>query len=220
MRYLTRRSHAAGSFSVVEPAFAGLLNLMRQVPAYLLLTLSVLLCSCAGFPGSGQRNVTDASTPLGPAVDQFSISGRLLLKQGQRQDHLRFTWEHTPITDALLLNGALGQGVAKLTRNVQARPSASLELADGKRYQAANWEALSQQVFGQALPLDTLPQWLRGANAEWSGAQDKWRIIVTEAKAFESAPGGQHQLMPRAIQISGDDVVMNIVVESWGDDDE
>ena len=143
--------------------------------------------------------------------------------RGQRRDHLRFVWDHTPTSDELLLSGPLGQGVARLTRNTDdklAHASARLELADGKSYVGADWQSMAQQVFGQALPLDALPNWLRGANATWSGEQDQWRIVVTEARARNTSAYGQHQLAPRAMQISKDDVVMNIVIESWGDEDE
>lgn len=220
MIYLTCWRNTSGSLPHVELALACLWDLVRRSRTWLLLTLTVLLCSCAGLPGTEQRIVTDVSKPLGPAVEQFSISGRLVVKQGQRRDHLRFNWEHGAATDTLLLSSALGQGVAKLTRNTQAKSSASLELADGKRYQAENWETLSQQVFDQALPLDALPKWLRGAHAQWRGEQGKWQIVVTDAKSFESTPGRQHQLMPRIVQISADDVELTIVVESRGDEDE
>ena len=186
--------------------------------------LTTLLCSCAGLPTDGQRHiVTDTAKPLGPAVEQFSITGRLLLKQGQRRDHLRFTWEHDAGRDTLLLSGALGQGVAKLTRDTAMLPVARLELADGKQYAGGDWQTLAQQVFGQALPLDALPQWLRGAQSQWTGDVDKWRIVVAEASARKVTAvtaGRQHQLMPRLLQISADDIMLTIVVESWGDDDE
>ena len=183
--------------------------------------LTTLLCSCAGLPTDGQRHiVTDTAKPLGPAVEQFSITGRLLLKQGQRRDHLRFTWEHDAGRDTLLLSGALGQGVAKLTRDTAMLPVARLELADGKQYAGGDWQTLAQQVFGQALPLDALPQWLRGAQSQWTGDVDKWRIVVAEASARGVTAGRQHQLMPRLLQISADDLMLTLVVESWGDDDE
>lgn len=183
-----------------------------------------VLSACASLSGeSTSRAITDSSRALGPAVEAFSISGRLVLKQGQRRDHLRFTWDHTTSSDELLLSGPLGQGVARLTRNTDdklAQAPARLELADGKAYTGADWQSLAQQVFAQAVPLDALPDWLRGANATWSGEQDQWRIVVTEARARNQSASRHHQLAPRAMQISKDDVVMNIVIESWGDEDE
>ena len=192
---------------------------VRQL--WLIVALATLLCSCAGLPTDGQRIViTDSTKPLGPPVEQFSISGRLLLKQGQRRDHLRFSWEHAAGRDTLLLSGALGQGVAKLTRDATMLPPARLELADGKQYVGTDWKTLAQQVFGQPLPLDALPQWLRGGHSQWAGDADKWRIVVTEASARPATAGRQHQLMPRLLQITSDDILLTIVVESWGDDDE
>ncbi len=230
MIYLRCWRQSGRSFLLVEPVIT-VMELMRR--SLTVLALSILMCSCAGLPGTDRGIVTDGSKPLGPAADDFSISGRLLLKQGQRRDHLRFSWDHTATTDALLLSTALGQGVAKLSRNSEKEPFARLDLADGKVYQAANWQSLSQEVFGQALPLDDLPQWLRGAYPQWRGAAGRWQIVVSEAQYLPSTAypprgtsglaasvGGQHQLMPRIIQMSSDDTVLNVVIESRGGDDE
>ena len=204
------------------------------------------LVGCASSPSVRTGKwVDDSNQALGPAQSSFSIEGRLLLKQGRRNDHLRFTWDHNEAEaearDTLLLTAALGQGVARITRVANGATSgtqsgAQLETADGRKFAGPDWQTLSQQVFGQALPLDELPQWLRGARTKWTGATDGWKIVVTQAQRVahkctdstkNSAACDQHQLaqpltsalVPRQIEFSKDDTSLNIIVESWGDDE-
>ncbi len=201
-----------------------------------------LLCCCAialqlvgcasNAPLRAEKLVDDANQALGPAQSSFAIEGRLLLKQGRRNDHLRFTWDHNEAHDSLMLTAALGQGVARITREANGtQPVAQLESADGKKFVGSDWQALSQQVFGQALPLDELPQWLRGAHTQWTGEKDGWKIVVTQAqrlafKCGDATACHQHQLgqpptsalVPRHIEITKDDTSLSIIVESWGDD--
>lgn len=206
--------------------------------ALLCCVIAVQLAGCASkAPLRTGKLVDDSNQALGPAQSSFAIEGRLLLKQGRRNDHLRFTWDHNVTHDTLMLTAALGQGVARITRDENV---AQLESADGKRFVGSDWQTLSQQVFGQALPLDELPQWLRGARTQWTGEKDGWKIVVTQAQrvAFKctdsttnSAACQQHQLaqeptplpwqalVPRHIEFSKDDTNLSIIVESWGDDE-
>jgi outer membrane lipoprotein LolB len=199
-------------------------NVHVALRAFFVFALTVILSACASLDiDAPTRVVTDSSRALGPSLDAFSISGRLVVKQGQRRDHLRFTWERTLTSDELLLNGPLGQGVARLTQNLgelSIHSRAKLELADGKVFDGENWQTLAQKVFGQSVPLDALPDWIRGAKPTWSGEQDQWQVAVTEARQRPATAYRQHQLAPRALQISKDDVVVNILIDSWGDEDE
>jgi outer membrane biogenesis lipoprotein LolB len=196
--------------------------------------ISLQLLGCASVtPQRTDKLVDDSNQALGPAQSSFAIEGRLLLKQGRRNDHLRFTWEHSESLDALMLTAALGQGVARITRQENG---AQLESADGKKIAGRDWQTLSQQVFGQALPLDELPQWLRGAHSQWTGEKDGWKIAVTQAqrvtfKCSETTACHQHQLaqpqtplpaqalVPRRIEFSKDETSLSIIVETWGDDE-
>ena len=201
------------------------------------IALQVVGCA-SNAPQRAEKLVDDASQALGPAQPAFAIEGRLLLKQGRRNDHLRFTWDHnetegeTAARDTLLLTAVLGQGVARITREViGTQSSAQLETADGKKFAGRDWQTLSQQVFGQTLPLDELPQWLRGAHSQWTGEKDGWKIVVTQAqrvaaKCTDMTACQQHQLaqmtsalVPRQIEFSKDDTSLRIIVESWGDDE-
>lgn len=152
----------------------------------------------------------DDSVDLGPAVASFSIGGRLMLRQGERRDHLRFEWEHSPDSDELLFSSPLGQGVARLTRDAGG---ALLELADGKRQRAGNWRALTQELLGTGLPLDQLPEWLRGARPRMQGDVEGWRVQVVESVPYRQAR------LPRVIEITLGDVELRLIVDQRNEPD-
>lgn len=179
--------------------------------------LLAMLAGCSGFPiaDSAQLN-----TPLGPPQEKFDISGRLALKQGNRVDHLRFDWQHAPGSDALTLATPLGQGVARLLRNAT---SASLKLANGREIDARDWQALSQEVFGGELPLDELPEWLRGARSTRQGVVDGWWVQVADVATPPCAgalPCRQRRLLPRILEASREEVSVRLVVDVRNDADE
>ena len=151
----------------------------------------------------------EALAPLGPALESFALSGRIALRQGSRSDHLRFDWEHAPGSDMLLLTTPLGQGVARVQRDANG---ASLVTANGQHRVAANWKVLTQQVFGVELPLDDLPEWLRGARPDRRGEVAGWAVNVTEV-----SPSRQRRLLPRVIEVHKDDIELRLVVDERGE---
>lgn len=159
---------------------------------------TLVLSACAQIPAER----TDG--PLGPAVDSFNVVGRLMLRQGERRDHLRIDWEHTPRADELMLTTPLGQGVARLSRD---GGGALLEMADGRRLRAADWRALAADVVGTALPLDELPEWLRGARPRRTESVEGWRVEVVEAAPY------RHGVLPRVIEARRGEVELRLVVD-------
>ncbi len=144
-------------------------------------------------------------TPLGPAPARFVLTGRLSLRQGSRQDHLGFDWERAPGRDRILLLGPLGQGLAELVRDERGaqlvRPGAPDETAP-------SLEELSLRIFGTALPLGELGDWLRGARGV-SGEVDGWRVAVVDV-----SPSGPRRL-PRRLQVARDDIVLVLLADDW-----
>ena len=168
------------------------------------------MAGCAGLQADDE-----AGLPLGPSVDNFQITGRLAIRQGQRRDHLRFDWSHSPQGDSLLLTTPLGQGVAEIQRNSRG---ASLLLADGKRHEAPDWRSLVQQITETTLPLEILPEWLRGARPERQSTIDGWKIRVIETHLLPDTtqlPSRQRRL-PRLIEAVRDDVELRLIIDDWG----
>ncbi len=152
----------------------------------------------------------EAALWLGPPLERFTADGRISLRQGDRSDHLQFDWQHAPGKDVVLFSSPLGQGLAELGRGSEG---AWLRLPGKPEQRAADLPSLAQQIFGVALPLDTLTEWLGGAQPQLEGEVDGWRIAVTE-----SAPYRERRL-PRRIEIHRGEVELKILVNGWGEHD-
>ena len=163
----------------------------------------MLMSACAELPersGEGQA--------LGPAVQRFVAEGRIALRQGERRDHLRFRWEHTPDSDILLLMSPLGQGLAELTRD-----SAGARLVQPRQPDIAadSLRQLAQQVFSLPLPLEAVADWLRGARPELAAEIDGWRVAITESSV---PPAGKSRLL-RVMEADRSEVEFKLIVDDW-----
>jgi outer membrane lipoprotein LolB len=169
--------------------------------SWLLSLAALLLTGCAEFPP-----VSDLPLTLGPPLQRLTAEGRISLRQGERRDHVRFRWEHTPESDVVLLMSPLGQGVAELTRDVRGarltQPNQAVIAAD-------SLSQLAQRVFGAPLPLEALADWLRGARPALSGNVEGWRVMISDTSAFR-----QSRLL-RVMEVSREDVDFKLVVDDW-----
>jgi outer membrane lipoprotein LolB len=145
----------------------------------------MLLAGCALSPPAEPVAVVDVA----PAT--FAAHGRLSLRQGERRDHLGFDWTHSPERDVVLFLSPLGQGLAEIGRD---GAGAWLTRPGEPELRASDLRSLAQQAFGAPLPLDALPDWLRGAHGG-SGTADGWRIAIT------------------------DDIELLILIDGWGEGD-
>ena len=96
--------------------------------------------------------------------------GRALRRRGGERARSR-GGTATP-TDELVISTPLGQGVAEITRRDGVY---TLVAADRQRYTAADPERLTEQALGYALPLDGLPDWVRGRRAAGRAGRDTLR---------------------------------------------
>jgi outer membrane lipoprotein LolB len=136
---------------------------MRIVLSWLLL---VFLAGCA----------TSSPLPSRPPLAEitaFAFNGRIAVRQGDVRHYVKVDWRHAPTHDAILLATPLGQGVAEIERDAAG---ARLTLADQRRFVAADWGALTEQVFGFRLPLQASARWLLGEMPDVEG----WRVRILE----------------------------------------
>ena len=163
--------------------------------------LALALGACVGV-----QDVPDASQTLGPPLQRFFAEGRISLRQGERRDHLRFSWEHAPDRDVVLLMSPLGQGLAELARDAGGarltQPNQAVIAAD-------TLPQLAQRVFGAPLPLEAMADWLRGARPALSGEVDGWGVVISETSAYR-----QHRLL-RVIEARREDVEFKLIVDDW-----
>lgn len=159
--------------------------------------LALLLSGCAALDTVPQR-------PAQRDIVQFAFLGRLVVRQGETRHHVNVDWRHTAQRDEILLTTPFGQGVAEIVRDADG---ARLTLADRRSFAAADWSALSRQVFGFPLPLDASPRWLLGDASETEG----WRVTIVERES--AAPGA----LPTVIELERDDIGLRLKIDAWTD---
>jgi len=182
------------------------LSLLRRLLAAGLATILLSGCAELGFRGDAAG---DFVGQLETAPENFAVSGRLSLRQGERSDHLQFDWQHSPERDVVLFLSPLGQGLAEITRDASG---ARLTRPNGQQDTAPDLNSLTQQVLGAPLPLGELGEWLRGARGV-SGTFDGWQIAVTQVAPFHQ------RRLPRRLEASRDEVNLTLIVDDWGPGD-
>ncbi len=171
------------------------------------LALPGWLGGCAGLgPGSESD---ENSVVVGPPLQQFSITGRLSLRQGERRDHLGFDWQHSPQSDSVLLLSPLGQGLAEIIRGPDG---AQLKRPNAEPVSAPNLAVLAQQVFGVSLPLQELGEWVRGARGR-AGTDNSWAIRVLQTVAVPDAASARR--LPRRLEALRADIELSLIVDDW-----
>ncbi|MGH8750257.1 MAG: lipoprotein insertase outer membrane protein LolB [Burkholderiales bacterium] len=183
--------------------------------------VALLLCGCAAVP-----NKTPSYPPsreqslLSARQNGFELSGRVAVKYDAKNFSGGVRWTHRNGADEIWILAPLGRGVAHIVRD-----SAGITLTtdDQKTYQAKDAESLTRAVLGWSLPLSGLQYWVLGVAAPYHPArqqndaqgrllelnQDEWQIAYPRYKpAAESG-------MPGRIQLSRDDLNINLVIDDW-----
>ena len=131
--------------------------LKRTAARLCLLVAVVALAACAEL----------GKAPAGRAFE-LELEGRIALRYGTEGGNARISWRHSAAADDMLITSSLGQGIARIVRD---EAQINLVTADGKEYQAADAETLTESVLGWPLPLGGLPDWVRGRPAPGRPAQ-------------------------------------------------
>lgn len=116
------------------------------------------LSACASLSGV----FSPAGEPLPAhrdALQDFSIEARFSLRHEEKNHTGRLSWRHAGSRDDLLLASPFGQGMAEIAADASG---VRLTTSDGKLYEAADAETLTQQSLGFPLPLKNLVNWVRG----------------------------------------------------------
>ena len=175
--------------------------MVRFAPAF---ALAALLGACASLPDAGR-----------PLPGGFELSGRVAVRHGKDAASGRIFWRHSDESDELLITSALGQGIARISRE---RDQFRLVTGDNKEYRAADAESLTEQALGWRLPLGGLSDWVQaraspGRPVEMRGdadqglelRQDGWRV------AYEEFRGGR----PYRMRLTREDLEIHLIVDRW-----
>ncbi|MDE3010554.1 MAG: outer membrane lipoprotein LolB [Pseudomonadota bacterium] len=166
--------------------------------AFCLTLLVLLLGACAAVPPIQE----DRSQGQGEVRD-FTLSGRLALRQPERSDLLLMEWRHQGERDRIALSTPLGSQVALL----EEQPGhVRLTVPDRKPVEAADDDALMQSLLGYSLPVGELSAWVLGRvpQADAPGSTERGGTAATDAPA---QPAGE--------AAAGTDRVQHFVQAGW-----
>ena len=176
--------------------------------------------------------ILTACTTLGPVLSErgdpiatgteFDIEGRLSARRGPDAVASNFTWSHTSALDRLDFSSPLGQIYARVTADPRG---VNVERSDGRSGSYGDWSALSQALFGLAIPVGNLATWILGApqpeepsTVERDAAgrasvlrQHGWEIVYSYAAAEA------RERPKRLILRNGDTepIEVRIVIDRW-----
>lgn len=156
-----------------------------------------------------------AARPERAQILAFSLDGRVAAHREQNHHYANISWRHTAADDDIVITTPLGQGVAQLSRDAAG---ARLRTADRREVAAADWEDLSAQVFGFALPLAGLPRWLLG-DVTPTRRDERGRPVTAVAEGWDIRYLGYESdaadALPVLVEFRRDDIELRLKVDSW-----
>lgn len=153
-------------------------------------------------------------------INSFTLRGRIGIQTNPKGFSGSLIWQHASNQDEIALYSPLGSQVASIFSN-----SSQITLLDsnGKSYQAADAETLTQDVLGWRLPLKGLSDWALGRpstspieHSAWNAQgqltllkQDGW---IIEFDNYQQQ--GSHTL-PGKIYLKSTQLNLKLLVERW-----
>ncbi len=185
----------------------------RRFPTYILIFVLATLFGCTTALKVPTAPTT-SRTADGKLAEQFSLTGRISVRVGDKIDSGQIRWQRTVREERIGLYSPLGSQVAEL---VSDKSAGTAKLRQGKEMlTAASVADLTQSLLGVPLDLDRLAAWVQGqgllenqsVNVEFANG-DKWQVT---AESFQVV--GKHQFASRVIATSKD-IVVRLVVDEW-----
>jgi outer membrane lipoprotein LolB len=165
---------------------------------------AAVLGACASLPEAGP-----------PLPGGFELSGRVAVRHGKDAASGKIFWRHSDDSDELLITSALGQGIARISREGDRF---RLVTGDNQEYRAADAESLTEQALGWRLPLAGLADWVQaraspGRPAEMQSdvdkglelRQDGWHVVYEEFREGK----------PFRMRLTREDFEIRLIVDQW-----
>jgi outer membrane lipoprotein LolB len=155
--------------------------------------------------------------PLRWQITGFTLQGRIAVRREQNRFSGELSWRHSPSDDNILISGPLGQGLAELTRDAAG---AHLTTAERRKFSAPDLDQLATQVFGFALPLSGMAQWIVGnadttqrdaAGRPQRAVVDGWNIDYLDWEAASA------DALPLLIEMRRDELEVRLKIIEWQD---
>ena len=174
---------------------------MNKIKTLAPLALALLLTACPSHTPPSQWQPAKQT-------QNFTATGRLSVKQNDKGSYGNFDWTRTPAVETININTPLGNTIGQLCQDPKGVIATD---ANGKTYQAATPEQLSQQLLGYQIPIQYLHIWANGAylpnqphstEADGSLNQLGWNISRT------THPDGT----PHILQLKNNQLTIRMVI--------
>ena len=172
----------------------------------LLGSLTGLLVACATTVPSSP------GTPPVAAATQFSLSGRLSVRDGQQVDIAGISWHKGRDEESISLRSPLGSEVARIWRGQDGL--ARLKTSDEERI-GADIDTLVSEALRSTVPLRALAWWIQGRSEEGTPLvtsqfdHDGWLVSVEDYPQSISLP------VARRITARKGDIALRLVIDEW-----
>jgi outer membrane lipoprotein LolB len=176
--------------------------------------LALLLGGCASVSPVPRSGVESSSISA-----DWVLQGRIGVQNGEQSLSGQIHWQHRADADELLLTSPLGQGVARIVRNVEG---VALEVPNQAIRRAADADTLTREALGYVLPVAGLTWWVQArpdparafeATRDAAGRlaqlrQDGWVIDYLQYAADTPA-------RPRKLVVTREGLEIRLVADSW-----
>ncbi|MCL2656320.1 MAG: outer membrane lipoprotein LolB [Betaproteobacteria bacterium] len=182
--------------------------------AWIILLLALSLGGCA--------TTQTPLLPQGAGRDDFSLTGRVLVRQAEKADVLRVTWQHVSASDRVSLETPLGQTLAKLELDPDR---AYARLGDGREFQFSDDTLLAQELLGAPLPLRRFAHWVRAEPGRDTGEvvrDQAQRVLAMRDLDWQLSYSGYGDLTdtpnrPTQVEARNGDITVRLRIEEWAE---
>ncbi len=194
-----------------------------------LLVFSGLVAGCAGPlrsrpaapPVAPTAQAWEAHRAAMTALDPFTLSGRVAIQRGSEGGGAKLRWQQRGQATDVRIMAPMAQGTFRLQGDGRG---VVLTGPDGKRYQAANFEALMAAHVNWSFPVDGARYWVRGIpdpaqavgnlNLDTDGrlsdlAQGGWRISVLAYRDFDG------RTLPAKLFLNAGELQIRLIIDTW-----
>lgn len=173
--------------------------------------LALILEGCASVPSAPRINVESSLQA------SWTLQGRIGVQAGEQSLSGQIHWQHSAETDEVLLTSPLGQGVARIVRDVDG---VALEVPNQPTRRAPDAESLTREALGYTLPVAGLAWWMQ-ARPDPAQAFEATRDAaghLTQLKQhgwvidyLQYAADGR----PRKLAVTREGLEIRLVADSW-----
>jgi outer membrane lipoprotein LolB len=193
---------------------------------FLIVTTLLLLFGCAQQPSNPTNVKWEQHQQRLAKLNHYSASGKLGFISPEERRSMNFYWQQDGLNTQLRLTSVFGQTLLKLTMTPE---QTQIDTYEGEHYQSLDGEQLLHQLTGLVIPLNQLPNWLKGA----ANQGDQYTLLETNTLASQSSQVA-NQLwqinyqrysdikvndtvlpLPSLLQLKQQDIKINLQILQW-----